>query len=460
MVPGTAPGRIPAEQSPALPRLRLRRWDGRAGASHAGLRPWIPVLQPRQPLTCLNQVLTLPANPSGPQTRLSVSSQGRALPQPGPRPRGARPPLSSGSRRWALLGSWPLPFKASVLGSSLREAWALCSKQSTSSPAAPHPGSPTALPPGSSLWALRPLPCGSVTPHSCSSGLGPRRAGVTALHPPLGAVPSWEPSPACSFPGPVRGWLSSQPASMPPGRARCPLCTCTEPSSPAGLPTPSPEPLPTGSCDRDCRRLCLSPLGDTSQGSLSPLRKWAARDLLLKRHRPRPWGAAGAQTAGGHAEAGPLERPHAGPGGTDWPRAHAENQEGAATHPPTPELLGEGGRHPGPHGARLSSALPLGPPAQRPAEPEGGALSDGGRGAHEGLWAATPADLPGWGGGRGHRGGHSDGTAGSMRHAGGWTPRRREGSLGEPRLHRLAQPRCQSRGVGPRGRVAVFPAQV
>lgn len=100
-----------------------------------------------------------------------------------------------------------------------------------------------------------------------------------------------------------------------------------------------------------------------------------------------------------------MERPHAGPAGTNWPRAHAENQEGAATHPPTPELLGEDGRRPGPRGARPSSALPLGAPARRPAEPEGGALSDGGRGAQEGLWAATPADLPGWGGGGGHRGG-------------------------------------------------------
>lgn len=145
-----------------------------------------------------------------------------------------------------------------------------------------------------------------------------------------------------------------------------------------------------------------------------------------------------------------MERPHAGPAGTNWPRAHAENQEGDATHPPTPELLGEGGRRPGPRGARPSSALPLGPPARHPAEPEGGALSDGGRGAQEGLWAATPADLPGWGGGGGHRGGHSAGTAGSMRHPGGRTPRRREGSPGEPRPHRLAQPRCQSWGAGPR----------
>ena len=71
----------------------------------------------------------------------------------------------------------------------------------------------------------------------------------------------------CALLGPLTGLLIPRPSErlailalppMPPGRARCPLCTCTEPSSPVGLPTPSPKLLPTGSCDCDCRR--LSPL--------------------------------------------------------------------------------------------------------------------------------------------------------------------------------------------------------
>lgn len=57
----------------------------------------------------------------------------------------------------------------------------------------------------------------------------------------------------CAILGPLTGLLIPRPgerlAVLPPSLpgARRPLCTCTEPSSPAGLPT-SPKPLPTGSC--------------------------------------------------------------------------------------------------------------------------------------------------------------------------------------------------------------------
>ena len=95
----------------------------------------------------------------------------------------------------------------------------------------------------------------------------------------------------CALLGPLTGLLIPRPSErlailalppMPPGRARCPLCTCTEPSSPVGLPTPSPKLLPTGSCDCDCRRLSplpplrglchLSGASATAQGPLPPLR--------------------------------------------------------------------------------------------------------------------------------------------------------------------------------------------
>ena len=112
-----------------------------------------------------------------------------------------------------------------------------CSRQS------PSPLRPAARLPGA--------PCGrsDTLPAAHASFLlqlrpGSSRRGCPAPHPPRGAVPSWDPLPACSSLGPVRGWLSLPPSL--PG-ARRPLCTCTEPSSPAGLPT-SPKLLPTGSC--------------------------------------------------------------------------------------------------------------------------------------------------------------------------------------------------------------------
>lgn len=114
----------------------------------------------------------------------------------------------------------------------------------------------------------------------------------------------------------------------------------------------------------------LSPLCDTSQGSLSPLRKWAARDLLLQRHRPRFWGTAGAQIGGGHVEAGPLERPHAGPGGTDWSQAHGR-EPGGSCHLPSDSRAAWRGRV-APWAPRSPTFVcpASGPQAGRPAEPE------------------------------------------------------------------------------------------
>ena len=141
-------------------------------------------------------------------------------------------------------------------------------------------------------------------------------------------------------------------------------------------------------------------------------------------------------------------------------RPTAENQEGAATCPLTPELLGEGRWHPGPRGARPSSALPLGPQAWRPAEVEGGAMSDGGKGAREGRWAATPADLPGWGGGGGHLEGHSGGCC-KFHAAHRWMDTRETGGCpGKAQ----ATPPCSAvpsvMSARHQGRHAVFPAWV
>lgn len=106
----------------------------RPRASPTALRLWTPSLQPRRPLACLNHVLTLPGPcpwdipfrpPDLALQFLSGQSPprlARPSPRPGPLPRGARSPPSSGSRCWVLLGSWPAPFKASVLGSRLRVA--------------------------------------------------------------------------------------------------------------------------------------------------------------------------------------------------------------------------------------------------------------------------------------------------------------------------------------------------
>ena len=127
-------------------------------------------------------------------------------------------------------------------------------------------------------------------------------------------------------------------------------------------------------------------------------------------------------------------------------RPTAENQEGAATCPLTPELLGEGGWRPGPRGAQPSSALPLGP---RP----GAQLSRRRQRCSGGAVGSRPC-RPAWmGRGRGTPGGAQWG-------CGRPSPARLDSSQardlqvdrhqGEPRPHRLAQPHHQSRVQGPR----------
>lgn len=118
-------------------------------------------------------------------------------------------------------------------------------------------------------------------------------------------------------------------------------------------------------------------------------------------------------------------------------RPTAENQEGAATCPLTPELLGEGGWRPGPHGAQPSSALPLGP---RP----GAQLSRRRQRCSGGAVGSRPC-RPAWmGRGRGTPGGAQWG-CGKFHEARRWTDTR--GSPGHTAsLSRTISHECRAPG--------------